>query len=352
MHNAQLARQWLIKGGITDTQELTNHFIAVTSNISLAEKFGISPTNCLQMWDWVGGRFSVWSAVGFSLCVGIGFTAFRQFLQGAHWMDLHFSKAPLSQNIPVIMGLLGVLYNDYHGAQTHAVIPYEQALERFPAHLQQLDMESNGKRISRDGSVIEHSGPVVWGEPGTNGQHAFFQLLHQGTKLIPVDLLVGIQGQMKIRSGENEEFPITEAHRILVANCIAQGEALLRGKSLEEVKSELGTDANSDPSRQESLLLHRSFPGNRPSNTFVYQRLDATTMGMILAAYEHKVYVQGIMWNINSFDQWGVELGKQLTKDILNELTGMKNCTVHHHDSSTAALIDLFIDKQSSSKAS
>ena len=281
-----------------------------------------------EFWDWVGGRYSLWSAIGLSIACVIGMDRFERLLEGAYEVDEHFRTAPLRQNVPALMALLGIWYQNFFGASAHAVLPYDQYLHRFPAYLQQADMESNGKRASRDGAGVHYAtGPIVWGEPGTNGQHAFYQLLHQGTHLVPCDFIVPAQSQN----------PIGSHHEILVANCIAQSEALMRGKTPDEARAEL-TEGGLRPDEVERLTPHKTFPGNRPSNTFMFELLTPKALGALIALYEHKIFVQGVVWNIYSFDQWGVELGKQLAKVVLPELTGEPA----HHDASTLQLIEYF----------
>ena len=327
--NAHTARRWLVDA-LGGEAAVARHFVALSTNREAVSEFGIDPKNVFEFWDWVGGRYSLWSAIGLSIACTIGMQRFEELLQGAYEVDEHFLAAPMRENIPVIMALLGIWYENFFGATTHAVLPYNQYLHRFPAYLQQLDMESNGKRTSRDGGVIDQylTGPIVWGEPGTNGQHAFFQLLHQGTQLVPCDFIVAAQSQN----------PIGEHQRILVANCIAQSEALMRGKSAAEVEEELRLGGRT-PEEIKSLTPHKTFPGDRPSNTFMFERLTPHSLGKLIALYEHRVFVQGIIWNIYSFDQWGVELGKQLAKVILKDLGG----TPGEHDGSTLQLVDYFV---------
>ncbi|MCP4186765.1 MAG: glucose-6-phosphate isomerase [Gammaproteobacteria bacterium] len=325
--NAHTARDWFMRQ-VGDENAIARHFVAVSTNAEKVAEFGIDTDNMFEFWDWVGGRYSLCSAIGLSLAIAIGMPRFRELLAGAEMMDQHFQNAPLEQNMPVILGLLGIWYHNFFDAETHAIAPYDQYLYRFPAYLQQLDMESNGKSTRRNGETIEdyHTGPVIWGEPGTNGQHAFFQLLHQGTCLIPVDFLAAVHSQNQV--GDH--------HRLLLANCIAQSEALMRGKTEAEARAELAAEGL-DNETTERLLPHKIFSGNRPSNTILFQKLDPRTLGALIALYEHKVFVQGAIWNINSFDQWGVELGKQLAKTIDAELRGEE--TDARHDASTRALI-------------
>ncbi len=320
MTNAQTARAWLLAGLDGDEKAIAKHFVAVSTNGPAVAKFGIDTANMFEFWDWVGGRYSMSSAIGLSTMVAIGPDDFRAMLAGMHEMDEHFRTTPFERNLPVIMGLLAVWYNDFFGAQTVAVLPYEQYLKRFPAYLQQLTMESNGKHVTLDGKKVAHqTGPVYWGEPGTNGQHSFYQLIHQGTRLIPCDF---------IAFGEPLN-PVGRHHDILIANVCAQTEALAFGKSPEEVEAE-GTP--------KWLVPHRVFEGNRPSNTILAKRLTPETLGKLVALYEHSVFTQGTLWNIDSFDQWGVELGKVLAQRIIPELESHEEPKLAH-DSSTNNLI-------------
>lgn len=329
MVNAETARQWYINK-IGSTDKIERHFSAVTSNVELAMKFGIAKKNIFKMWDWVGGRYSLWSAIGLSIVISIGSKHFDQLLEGAAEADQHFQNADLNENIPVMMALLGVWYNNFFKAQSMAVLPYDQHLHRFPAYLQQADMESNGKYIDRQGEAVDYStGPVIFGEIGIAGQHAFFQLLHQGTKLVPVDVLAPVYSFKCI----------ARHHRALMSNVFAQTEAFMKGKTIEEALIEL-KEEGMDDSAIEKLLPYKVFPGNRPSSTFLFDTLDPGTLGKIIALYEHKIFVQGIIWNINSFDQWGVELGKKLAKNILHELNDTDEITTH--DSSTNGLINYY----------
>ncbi|HEY8446288.1 MAG TPA: glucose-6-phosphate isomerase [Thermomicrobiales bacterium] len=319
MTNARTARAWTLRA-LGDEAAIAKHFVAVSTNAKEVARFGIDTANMFEFWDWVGGRYSYDGAIGLSLMIAIGPDRFREMLAGFHAMDEHFRTAPLGQNMPVILGLLGVWYINFFGAETHAVLPYDQYLKRFPAYLQQLDMESNGKSVTLDGSAVGYqTGPVVWGEPGTNGQHAFFQLLHQGTKLVPCDF-IGFCRSLN---------PLGEHHDLLMANLFAQTEALAFGKTPEEVRAE---------GVAEPLVPHRTFPGNRPSNTILADELTPATLGALVALYEHKVFVQGTIWGINSFDQWGVELGKALAQRIIPELTAEQEPLLQH-DSSTNELI-------------
>ena len=320
MTNAHTARDWLLAGTGGDPKAIARHFVAVSTNAAEVSKFGIDTANMFEFWDWVGGRYSMDSAIGLSTMIAIGPENFRAMLSGFHAMDEHFRTAPFERNLPVLLGLLSVWYNDFFGAQTVAVLPYEQYLKRFPAYLQQLTMESNGKSVTLEGAPVAHdTGPVYWGEPGTNGQHSFYQLIHQGTRLIPCDFIAFAQTLN----------PIGEHHDMLLANVFAQAEALAFGKTAEEVKAE-GTP--------DWLVPHRVFEGNRPSNTILVDRLTPESLGKLVALYEHSTFTQGAIWNIDSFDQWGVELGKALAKRIVPELAG-KDEPQLRHDSSTNTLI-------------
>jgi glucose-6-phosphate isomerase len=327
--NAQSAKRWFLER-VKDESAVAKHFVAVSTNAKAVSAFGIDTRNMFEFWDWVGGRYSLWSAIGLSIALHIGMDNFEDLLTGAHEMDQHFRTAPFENNIPIVLALLGVWYNNFFHAESHAVIPYDQYMHRFPAYLQQGDMESNGKRVTRDGNEVDYStGPIIWGEPGTNGQHAFFQLLHQGTKIIPADFLAPM----------HTHNPVGDHHTILLSNFFAQTEALMRGKTDAEARQELrssgvpGTDL-------EHLLPHKVFPGNRPTNSILFKKLTPRTLGSLIAMYEHKIFVQGVIWNVNSFDQWGVELGKQLAKTILPELASGDVAT--SHDSSTNGLIAFY----------
>jgi glucose-6-phosphate isomerase len=330
--NARSARAWLVERVGTDAA-VAKHFVALSTNAEAVAEFGIDTQNMFEFWDWVGGRYSLWSAIGLSIATVIGMDRFEELLAGAYEADEHFRAAALGENIPVLMALLGIWYHNFFGASSHAVLPYDQYLHRFAAYLQQADMESNGKSVSRDGANITDytTGPIVWGEPGTNGQHAFYQLLHQGTHLVPCDFVVSARSQN----------PIGEHHAILVANCIAQAEAMMRGKTAAEARTELKA-AGLPEDRVAALVPHKTFAGNRPSNTFMMEELTPHALGRLIALYEHKIFVQGVIWNIYSFDQWGVELGKQLAKVILPELSGAPG----HHDASTEQLIRYYRDHQ------
>ncbi len=328
MTNARTARAWFLETA-RDEAHIARHFVAVSTNGTEVSRFGIAPEQMFVFWDWVGGRYSVWSSIGLPVALAVGFRHFEAMLDGAFAMDEHFRTAPIERNIPITLGLVGAWYTSLLGADSHAVLPYEQYLHRLPAYLQQLDMESNGKRVDREGHpVAVPTGPIVWGEPGTNGQHAFYQLLHQGTRLVSTDFLVG----------RESPYPIGDHHRLLLANCFAQTEALMRGKTEAEVREELAAQGL-EGEALERLVPHKVFPGNRPSTTIVYRVLDPRTLGMILAMYEHKVFTMGALWNVNSFDQWGVELGKQLAARIDAELKGETRPGAH--DASTNQLISL-----------
>lgn len=325
--NALTARRWFLESA-ADPAHIVKHFVAVSTNEAEVRKFGIDPANMFGFWDWVGGRYSLWSAIGLPIALGIGMDRFTELLAGAHAMDEHFRTAPLDRNMPVLMGMLGVWYVNFWGAQAHAVLPYDQYMHRFPAYLQQLDMESNGKSVDRNGNRVHYAtGPVVFGEPGTNGQHAFYQLIHQGTSVVPADFLAPAE----------THNPIGDHHRILLSNFFAQPEALMRGKTADEVRAEMAKSGKA-PEEIEALVPHRVFEGNKPSNSILFKKLDPHTLGALIALYEHKVFVQGIVWNINSFDQWGVELGKQLAGKILPELQDGPTAALTH-DSSTNGLI-------------
>ena len=309
--NARSARTFLLKAGASQA-DVAKHFVALSTNRDAVEAFGIDPKNMFPFWSWVGGRYSIWSAIGLSVALSVGMERFQQMLQGAHSMDVHFQGTPLDQNLPVIMALLGVWYRNVFGLGTHAVIPYDQSLHRFAAYLQQADMESNGKSICRDGTPVTWStGPVVFGEPGTNAQHAFFQLLHQGTDITPVDFIIPV----------HSHAPYPEHHGILLANCFAQSQAMMQGKTAQEVRAELVAQGI-EGDTLDALVPHRQFEGNRPSNTLVFDRLDPFSLGRLIALYEHKIFVQGVLWDIYSFDQWGVELGKQLAKALEPAVNG------------------------------
>ena len=337
MTNAHTARKWLV--GELGEEAVARHFVALSTNHEAVVAFGIEPQNVFEFWDWVGGRYSSWSAIGLTIAVAVGFDRFVELLEGAHAMDRHFAGTPFDRNIPVLMALLGVWYANFFNAASHAVLPYDQYLHRFPAYLQQGDMESNGKAVDRDGNPVNYTtGPVIWGEPGTNGQHAFFQLIHQGTQLIPCDFIGAV----------NPAHPEGDHHEKLMANFFAQTEALMRGKTEHEARAELASQGL-DAEAIDALAPHKVFPGNRPSNTILLDRLTPRSLGMLVAAYEHKTFVQGVIWRINSFDQWGVELGKVLAKTILAEeeaLLAGDNVDLSRHDSSTAELLRRFAERQ------
>ena len=325
MTNAASARKWIVAA--LGEGKVPAHFAAISTARKKVADFGIGPERTFGFWDWVGGRYSIWSAIGLPVMIAVGAKNFRQFLAGGRAMDDHFRTAPLGANMPVILALIGVWYRNIMGFPAYAVIPYDQRLDRLPAYLQQLDMESNGKRVHTIGNAVRGpTGPVVFGEPGTNAQHAFFQLIHQGTDPVPVDFLVGATSEV----GNDEH------HQLLLANCLAQSEALMRGKTIAEVRDELKASGMS-PRAVEKLAPHKVFPGNRPSNTILYRRLDPYTLGLIIALYEHKVFVQGLIWGINSFDQWGVELGKELARELLRRAQGFDGDT--KRDASTEGLL-------------
>ncbi|KAJ1551911.1 hypothetical protein HK405_013440, partial [Cladochytrium tenue] len=334
--NANSAKSWFLAKA-KDVAHVAKHFVALSTNTKAVTAFGIAPENMFEFWDWVGGRYSLWSAIGLSIAINIGFDNFRALLQGAHDMDRHFSTAPLERNLPVLLAAVGLWYNDFFGAQTQAILPYDQYMHRFPAYFQQGDMESNGKSTTRDGLPINgfQTGPIIWGEAGTNGQHAFYQLIHQGTKLIPCDFLAPVATHNPIEGGRH--------HEILLSNFFAQTEALMRGKAPAEVRAELeraGTAATMDAVALDALVQQKTFRGNRPTNSVLFEKVTPYNLGALVAMYEHKIFVQGIVWNINSFDQWGVELGKQLATAILPELKG--DAKVSSHDSSTNGLINFY----------
>ncbi len=329
MTNAFSARNWFIQSA-KDTAYISKHFVALSTNEKSVTEFGISKDNMFEFWDWVGGRYSLWSAIGLSIALSIGFSNFEELLNGAYKTDIHFKEKPEHENIPIIMALLGIWYNNFHNACSLAVLPYEQYLHRFAAYLQQGDMESNGKYIDRSGKEVTYqTGQIIWGEPGTNGQHAFYQLIHQGTKLIPCDFLAGV----------NSLNPITDHHTKLLSNFFAQTEALAFGKSKENVINQLKNEGKSSE-EIENIAIHKTFKGNIPSNSILYKKLTPNILGQLIALYEHKIFVQGIIWNIFSFDQMGVELGKQLANAILPELNSDEK--VYSHDNSTNGLINFY----------
>ncbi|MBU1394731.1 MAG: glucose-6-phosphate isomerase [Gammaproteobacteria bacterium] len=317
MTNANHARTWFLAQA-QDERHIAGHFVAVSTNREAVTAFGIDPANMFEFWDWVGGRYSLWSAIGLSIMLAVGAERFIELLDGAHAMDAHFRDAPLDRNMPVILALLGVWYNNFFGAQSHAILPYDHALRSLPAYLQQADMESNGKSVDRDGKAVDYdTGPIIWGASGINGQHAFYQLLHQGTRLVPADFIVSVEPHDDLQAH----------HDILLANFLAQTEALMRGRTLDETQAQTS-----------QFVQHKVFDGNHPSNAILLQTLTPHALGMLVALYEHKIFVQGVIWNLNSYDQWGVELGKQLARRILPELHA--DATVASHDASTNALIN------------
>ncbi|MCF7911206.1 MAG: glucose-6-phosphate isomerase [Candidatus Cloacimonetes bacterium] len=327
MTNAQTARSWFLQNERTEA-DIARHFVAISTNKRAVHDFGIDPANMFEFWDWVGGRYSLWSAIGLPVMCYTGYDNFSELLRGGWQMDKHFRQTEFAANIPVILALISIWYNNFYGAETEAVLPYEQYLHRFPAYLQQSNMESNGKECDRNGNSISYkTGPIIWGEPGTNGQHAFYQLIHQGTRLIPCDFLAGAESNN----------PIGDHHLKLLANFFAQTEALLMGKSPAEVKTELLAQGKTT-AEIKALLPFKVFKGNKPTNSIIYKKLTPRVLGNLIAMYEHKIFVQGIIWNIYSFDQWGVELGKQLAGRILPELRTDENVT--NHDSSTNSLIN------------
>ena len=329
MTNASTARDWFFSQG-GKPEDVAKHFVALSTNEADVKKFGIDPANMFRFWDWVGGRYSLWSAIGLSIVLAVGFDNFEKLLEGAHAMDKHFRSQPLEKNIPVILALLGVWYNNFFGAETEAILPYEQYLSRFAAYFQQGNMESNGKSVDRSGQMVSYqTGPIIWGEPGTNGQHAFYQLIHQGTKMIPADFLAGARALN----------PIGDHHEKLLSNFFAQTEALAFGKDMDTVVAEL-KKAGASQERIDYLTAFKLFEGNRPTNSILYKELTPRVLGSLIAMYEHKIFTQGVIWNILSFDQWGVELGKQLANKILPELKGDE--VVSSHDVSTNGLINAY----------
>ncbi len=327
MTNGHSARNWFLESGATEA-DVAKHFAALSTNADGVGKFGIDTKNMFGFWDWVGGRYSLWSAIGMPIALSIGFENFEELLTGAHEMDNHFETAEFDQNIPVILALLGIWYNNFFEAETQAILPYDQYMHRFAAYFQQGDMESNGKHVDRAGNEVNYqTGPVIWGEPGTNGQHAFYQLIHQGTKLIPCDFIAPAQSHN----------PLGEHHNMLLSNFFAQTEALMNGKNEEEVIAELKGKSQEEI---EKIAPFKIFEGNRPTNSIMVKKITPKVLGSLLAMYEHKIYVQGVIWNVFSFDQWGVELGKQLAGKILPELKDSD--AIHSHDSSTNGLINLY----------
>ncbi len=329
MANAHTAKDWFLASGALE-QDVAKHFAALSTNTQAVQSFGIDTQNMFEFWDWVGGRYSLWSAIGLSISLAIGFDRFEELLKGAYDADVHFKETSFESNIPVILALLGVWYNNFFQAESHAILPYDQYLHRFAAYFQQGDMESNGKYIDRNGEQVQYqTGPIIWGEPGTNGQHAFYQLIHQGTKLIPCDFI----------APANSLNPIGNHHQLLLSNFFAQTEALMNGKTAEEVFAELKKAGKSDQDI-EALKAYKVFSGNRPTNSILLKKMTPRTLGRLIAFYEHKIFVQGVIWNIYSFDQWGVELGKQLANQILPELND--DNSVSSHDSSTNGLINAY----------
>lgn len=339
LENSKLARDWFLDNGGSEDQ-IAKHFVAVTANAPEAVNFGISNDNIFPMWDWVGGRYSLWSAIGLPVALTIGMKNFRALLSGANAMDQHFRTAPLEQNLPVVMAMLGVWYNNFWGAETYTILPYDHYLRSLPAHLQQLDMESNGKSVTQGGEPLTYqSGPVIWGGVGANGQHAFHQLLHQGTRLIPADFIIPLE----------THNPVARHHVTLFANCLSQSRALMSGKTLAEAKAELKAEGMS-ADEIDNLAPHKVIPGNKPSNTLLMEKSTPETVGALIALYEHRTFVQGIIWDVDSFDQWGVELGKQMGKDILERLTDDTAEDDETIDSSTASLIQLYRSHHGSQK--
>ncbi len=331
MANAHTARNWFLMEDATEN-DIAKHFVALSTNEKAVAEFGIDTNNMFEFWDWVGGRYSLWSAIGTSIALGIGFANFKALLSGAHAMDRHFRETEFEQNIPVILALLSIWYNNFFEAESHAILPYDQYMHRFAAYFQQGDMESNGKCVDRNGDKVNYqTGPVIWGEPGTNGQHAFYQLIHQGTKLIPADFIAPAQSHN----------PIGSHHPLLLSNFFAQTEALMNGKTFDEVVTELQSSGKTQEQIDE-LAPFKVFEGNRPTNSILVKKITPETLGALIAIYEHKIFVQGVIWNVYSFDQWGVELGKQLASKILPEL--QKKEKVHSHDSSTNGLINQYKD--------
>lgn len=327
--NATSARQWLLDSCKGDMSAVAKHFVALSTNLVKVKEFGMAETSVFEFWDWVGGRYSLWSAIGLSIACHIGFDNYKQLLDGAQFADQHFKTTPLEKNIPVIMALLGVWYINCYGAESHAILPYDQYLHRFAAYFQQGDMESNGKYVTRSGEIVDYNtGPIIWGEPGTNGQHAFYQCIHQGTHLIPCDFIAPVKTLNPVADGLH--------HRILLSNFLAQTEALMKGKTAQQAESEL-TKKGLKGDELKKILPHKVFLGNKPTTSIMVDKLRPFTLGALIATYEHKIFVQGVIWNINSFDQWGVELGKELAKAIEPEL--VDDNPVNTHDASTNGLI-------------
>ena len=339
--NAHSARAWLVQHWGAE-ESVAKHFVAVSTNLTETSRFGIHPDNVFEFWDWVGGRYSLWSAIGLPIAIYVGMDNFDRLLAGAHAMDQHFRETPFEKNMPVILGILDVWYTNFFAAASQAVLPYDQYLQHFPAYLQQLEMESNGKRVDRDSREVDYmTQGVIWGEPGTNGQHSFYQLIHQGTRMIPADFLAPI----------TSHHPIGEHHAMLLANCLAQTEALMLGKTTDDARAELVTQGLSGAAL-EALLPYKVFPGNCPTNTLLFDQLDPYTLGMLIALYEQKVFVQSVVWNINPFDQWGVEFGKQLAGKVLPNLQGKSPpssdpAATSRHDASTTGLINRIRSRRS-----
>jgi len=334
--NAETCKTWFLLSA-KNPSYVAKHFVALSTNKHLVTKFGIDEANMFEFWDWVGGRYSLWSAIGMTIALHIGYDNFIELLSGAHWMDNHFRTAPMESNLPVILAVLGIWYGNFFGAETHALLPYDQYLHRFAAYFQQGDMESNGKYVTRAGEKVNHStGPIVWGEPGTNGQHAFYQLIHQGTRIIPCDFIAPVNSHNSPRDGRLH-------HTILLSNFLAQTEALMRGKDRDQVVAEL-KKAGKSHSEIERIAPHKEFTGNRPTNSIMVDQINPFTLGALIAMYEHKIFTQGVIWDINSYDQWGVELGKELAKAIEPELKN--NSKISSHDASTNSLINHIKDRR------
>lgn len=334
--NAETCKTWFLLSA-KNPSFVAKHFVALSTNKNLVTKFGIDEANMFEFWDWVGGRYSLWSAIGMTIALHIGYDNFIELLSGAHWMDNHFRTAPMESNLPVILAVLGIWYGNFFGAETHALLPYDQYLHRFAAYFQQGDMESNGKYVTRAGEKVNHStGPIVWGEPGTNGQHAFYQLIHQGTRIIPCDFIAPVNSHNSPRDGRLH-------HTILLSNFLAQTEALMRGKDRDQVVAEL-KKAGKSQSEIERIAPHKEFTGNRPTNSIMVDQINPFTLGALIAMYEHKIFTQGVIWDINSYDQWGVELGKELAKAIEPELKN--NSKISSHDASTNSLINHIKDRR------
>ena len=328
LQNTQSAKQWFLDAGGSQA-DIAQHFVAVSSNVKAATEFGIDKDNIFPMWDWVGGRYSLWSAIGLPICLALGYDNFHRLLKGAHQMDEHFRSAPLENNLPVIMAMLGVWYRNFFDAQSHVLLPYYHYLRGLPAYVQQLDMESNGKRTNHNGEAVDYqTGPIIWGSEGTNGQHSFHQLIHQGTSVIPADFLLPLH----VPNQDDTH------HAMLASNCFGQSQALMQGKTYDECYADLADE--NDEQRRRELAAHKTMPGNKPSNTLLFDELDPETLGALVALYEHKVFVQGVIWEVNSFDQWGVELGKQLGNEVLNGIEGKADAS--QFDNSTLQLIKRF----------